>query len=117
MSSSVLVSSQCQRAGTQSVGRERVSRRAKSITLIYDRAGRRIRNARMYQMKRVPLRTATEAKRPDFLARLKRIYGSKKLRVNGAQLWRRSVPDRKVDRSQVRYVPGELAHRRSSFCS
>ena len=40
----------------------------------------------MNHMKRAALGKACGGKRPDFLARLKRIYGSKKLRVNGAQL-------------------------------
>ena len=40
----------------------------------------------MDHMKRAALRKASEGKRPDFLARPKRIYSSKKLRVNGAQL-------------------------------
>jgi hypothetical protein len=40
----------------------------------------------MNHMKRAALRKASGGKRPDFLTRLKGIYGSKKLRVNGAQL-------------------------------
>ncbi len=34
----------------------------------------------------VPVRPAGEAKHPDFMARLKKIYGNKKLAVTGAQL-------------------------------
>ncbi len=40
----------------------------------------------MYHVKRAALRKASASKQPDFRARLKRIYGPKMLRVNGAQL-------------------------------
>ena len=38
----------------------------------------------------LPPQTAARARRPDFLARLKRIYGTKKLAVSGAELQRKA---------------------------
>ena len=54
------------------------------MTLIYDRGAMAVECENL-SMKRVGPRKASESKkRPDFQARLKRIYGSKKLRVSGA---------------------------------
>jgi len=41
-----------------------------------------------------PIKPAISAPRPDFLARLRKLYGSKQLKVTGAELISRERDDR-----------------------
>jgi len=58
----------------------------RGLRVSFDKREIQISKRKQETSKRAPSKTATRAARPDFLARLKKLYGGKRMKTSGAEL-------------------------------